>query len=348
MIHIKRKFNDHVKPLLKKEHAKFVLVGIILVLLRFLEPIIPPTEFTAIVQTSYYFLAGLGFALLLGYGGLASLGTGAFVGIGSFTLHYMYKFAGQPIMIGVIIAILISIIISIVFGFVSLRISGMYLAIVTMGLSQIIIEVIKNIKGYESGTTPGFLTGGIRRPLEIFGYVLREEDALFFAAIFIVIGMIIIYNLIHSATGRALLSIKNSETAAQTMGISLMKYRLTAFVISGVYGTLAGVLSMLFTRNASVNNIGLSFALNILAAVVIGGTKSIWGILLGTFVIFGLDLAVLQKLNLGLYSPVINGVLIILVMMFYPGGLIQIFADIKKLVKKLINKIGKRLYGDES
>ena len=147
--------------------------------------------------------------------------------------------------------------------------------------------------------------------------------------------MIAIYNLINSPTGRALLSIKNSETAAQTMGIKLLKYRLFSFVISGIYGTLAGVLSMLYLRNANVNTVGLTFALNILAAVIIGGTKSIWGIILGTFVIFGLDLAVFQRFNLGTYSIILNGVLIIVVVMFYPGGLIQLFGDIKKLFKKI-------------
>jgi branched-chain amino acid transport system permease protein len=103
----------------------------------------------------------------------------------------------------------------------------------------------------------------------------------------------------------------------------------------------------MFNRNAGVGQIGLSFALNILAAVVIGGTKSIWGILLGTFVIFGLDLAVFQRFQLGNYSIIINGVLIILVVMFYPGGLIQLFGDIKKGIKKLRLKVRERIYGTE-
>jgi len=166
-------------------------------------------------------------------------------------------------------------------------------------------------------------------------------------AVFVVIAMSIVHNLITSPTGRALLSIKNSETAAQTMGINLLKYRLLAFVISGVFGSLAGVLSMMYMRNASISQIGLTFALNILAAVIIGGTKSIWGILLGTFVIFGLDLAVFQRFQLGNLSVIINGVLIILVVMFYPGGLIQLFGDLKKSFKKLRTKVREKIYGTE-
>lgn len=340
-------FNEHVKPFLKKPHFGFIVVGIILVVIRSLVNVLPPDLYGAIVTTTYYYIAGLGFALLLGYGGLASLGTGAFVGIGAFGLHYIYRFMEMPLLITIIAVIAVSIVISIVFGFVSLRISGMYLAIVTMGLSQIVIEIIKNIPNYASGTTGGFLSGGPRRPLVFMGMELAADSAVIFMAVFAVLGMMVVYNMITSPTGRALLSIKNSETAAQTMGINLLKYRLLAFVISGVYGTLAGVLSIMFVRNASVSQIGLTFALNILAAVVIGGTKSIWGILLGTFVIFGLDLAVFQRFQLGNYSIIINGILIILVVMFYPGGLIQLFGDMKKYVKKLRLKIRERIYGTE-
>lgn len=344
---MKRIYTEKILPVLKKPQFSFVLAGIVLIIFGALSSVFPPNIHSAIVMTSYYSIAGLGFALLLGYGGLASLGTGAFVGIGSFGLHYIYRYVDQPLLIAIVGVVIVSILVSLLFGFVSLRISGMYLAIVTMGLSQIVVEIIKNIPQYNSGTSGGFLAGGNPKPLEIFGYRIVANDTIIFIAIFLVVGMIVIYNLMNSPTGRALLSIKNSETAAQTMGIKTIKYRLFSFVISGIYGTITGVLTMMFARNASVATVGLTFALNILAAVIIGGSKSIWGIILGVFVIFGLDLAVFSRLGLGTYSIVLNGVLIILVVMFYPGGLIQLFGDIKKGVKKLFKKVKVLRYGED-
>lgn len=344
---MRRIYREKIKPFIKNPKFAFLVLGFVLIILRFLSGVIPPDLFGAIVTTSYFYLAGLGFALLLGYGGLASLGTGAFVGIGAFTLHYLYRYMTLPLAVSILGAVLIAIAVSLLFGFVSLRIAGMYLAIVTMGLSQIVVEIIKNIPEYASGTSGGFLSGAIRRPLEFFGVQFEANSTLFFIAFFLVLGMSVVYNLINSPTGRALLSMKNSETAAQTMGISLIKYRLFAFTISGIFGTLAGILSLMFVRNADITSVGLTFALNILAAVVIGGTKSIWGILLGTFVIFGLNLAVLQPLNLGSYSIIINGFLIIIVVMFYPGGLIQLFGDLKKLFKRLRLIVKERVYGTE-
>lgn len=344
---MRRFYREKFKPFLKNPKFAFLVLGLILIILRFLSDVIPPDLFGAIVTTSYFYLAGLGFALLLGYGGLASLGTGAFVGIGAFTLHYLYRYMTLPLTVSILGAVLVAIAVSLLFGFVSLRIAGMYLAIVTMGLSQIVVEIIKNIPEYASGTTGGFLSGAVRRPLAILGIQFDSNSTLFFIAFFLVLGMSVVYNLINSPTGRALLSMKNSETAAQTMGISLIKYRLFAFTISGIFGTLAGILSLMFVRNSDITSVGLTFALNILAAVVIGGTKSIWGILLGTFVIFGLNLAILQPLNLGSYSIIINGLLIIVVVMFYPGGLIQLFGDIKKLFKKIGLIVKERVYGTE-
>ncbi len=344
---MRRIYREKLKPFFKNPKFAFVVVGILFVILRFLSGVFPPDLFGAIVTTSYYYLAGLGFALLLGYGGLASLGTGAFVGIGAFTLHYLYRYMETPLVLAIVGAVVLSIIVALIFGFVSLRIAGLYLAIVTMGLSQIVVEVIKNIGVYASGTTGGFLSGGPVRPLMFLGMKFNSDSTLFFIAFFLILGMSVVHNLINSPTGRALLSIKNSETAAQTMGINLIKYRLFAFVISGLYGTVAGILAMMYVRNASTQQIGLTFALNILAAVVIGGTKSIWGIFLGTFVIFGLNMAVLQPLNLGNYSVIINGLLIIIVVMFYPGGLIQLFGDLKKLFIKARLSIKEYVYGKD-
>lgn len=345
---MKRYYNKKILPIIKKPHFKFFLFGLLVAIIGLLRNVIPPDIYSALAQTSFYSLAGLGFALLLGYGGLASLGTGAFVGIGIFGLHYFYRFLSFPLLIVIVIVVIISIIVSILFGFVSLRISGMYLAIVTMALSQIVIEIIKNIPEYASGSTGGFLTGGPRRPLQIFGIAITDSNSLIISGIFIILGLVIVYNLMHSASGRALLAIKNSETAAQTMGISLMKYRLFAFVISGIFGTFAGVLSIFFSKGGNVNDIGLAFALNILAAVIIGGMRSVWGIILGTFVIFGLQLAVYQRYDfLGNYSILINGVLIIIVVMFYPNGLIQLFSDIKQLFKRMRQKVRIKKYGTE-
>jgi len=329
------------------QYLYFAVIAIVLVAIYFLNQtsLVNSKLFGSILNTAIYFISGLGFALLLGYGGLASLGTAGFIAIGAFGFHYFYKEANLPFLLVLLAVMGVAAIFGVAFGFVSLRISGMYLAIITMGLSQIITELIKNMPAYASTTSGGFGASGI----VLMGIKLKMNTAILFAAIFSFICMFIIHNLINSKTGRCMLSMKNSETAAQTMGINLLKYRLIAFVVASIFASLAGVTRMLFSRGAGTTEFGLAMALNILAAVVVGGMKSIWGILLGTFVVFGLDMAVFQNLTWlpNGTSMIINGILIIVVVMFYPGGLIQLFSDISKFIKFIIRKTKERKYGKD-
>jgi len=342
-----QKIYNKILTILKKPQIGFLAAGVVLLIVWWYGPALPKNIYETTIVTSFYAIAGIGFALLMGYAGLSSLGTGAFFGIGAFGFHYLYKYLNQSILVAVFVVIILSIIVSLIFGIISLRIAGMYLAIITMGLSRLIIEIVRTFKPYADGSTGGFLTGENKRELAFLGMKLQTDDTLIFIAIFLVIGMIIVYNLINSSTGRALLAIKNSKTAAQTMGIKVINYRLLAFVISGIYGTVAGVCSILYTRNGDVGNMDLTFALNILAAVIVGGSRSIWGILLGSFVIFGMNLSILPMLKLESFSIVLNGVLIILIMMFYPNGLINIFTDLKGKILKLRKKIKVARYGEE-
>jgi branched-chain amino acid transport system permease protein len=181
-----------------------------------------------------------------------------------------------------------------------------------------------------------------------------------------------------------MLAMKNSESAAQAMGVSVLKYRLLAFMIATVFALLGGILYMAYIKYTIPTTWSLAFSLNLLAAVIVGGSRSIWGIVLGSFMIFGLDLAVFQRIivtpdrnaaiaqfiarfpehqdalrtffiNLQQSLPVItyilNGLLIILVVMFYPGGLYQLILTIKnKLVaafKSLRRRWKVHRYGQE-
>lgn len=151
-----------------------------------------------------------------------------------------------------------------------------------------------------------------------------------------------------------MLAMKNSTSAAQAFGISLMKYRLLAFVYSTILAALAGLLYMLYIRTEQ-NSVGtlftLSTSLNILGAVIIGGTKSIWGTIGGTFIIFGIDKMFLQDIKFFNENPtlitIVCGLLVILVVMFFPGGLVQLVKGTIFKIKALFVKWRIRRYGIE-
>jgi branched-chain amino acid transport system permease protein len=282
--------------------------------------------------------------LLLGYAGLASLGTAGFVGVGTYLTGYLLKVAQLPYLLVLVICILVAIVLGVIVGFISLRIEGMYLAIITLGLSEILVELFKNLDTITNGVN-GLLLGVTP---SILGWALTRENTFYLICIFLVLLLIITWNIIKSPTGRAMLAMKNSESAAQAMGVNLLKYRLLAFVLATVFSMVGGFLYMTYYRFTIPSTWTLSFSLNILAAVVVGGGYSLWGILGGTFVIFGLNDILLQRIPFFIQNPgytmAFNGILMIVIVMFYPGGLTQLFRELSYRFKQWRLKKGRKLH----
>ncbi len=316
------------------------IAAILMVLIQILGTagLIRPSAVDIMANMWIYMIVGLGFTLLLGYAGLASLGTAGFIGVGSYVVAFGLGKLGIPLLLAFLMGIVIAIILGTIVGFISLRIEGMYLAIITLGLSEVLVEFFK----FANPITNGLLGFQIER-FTIFGVLFREHMVYYILVFFLVLTMIAVVNLVNSPTGRAMLSIKNSTSAAQAMGVSVLKYRLLTFVIATVLAVLGGMLYMSYSRSTIPNLWNLALSLNILAAIVIGGSKSIWGVGLGTFIIFGFDQLVLKSIpffqTYGNASYIINGALIILVVMFYPGGLIRLFKDLSLKIKVLYKKI---------
>ena len=335
------------EQIFRHPYLSFILLGVILILILLMQTngFLDIASFRAIGVTLTYFVAALGFTLLLGYSGLNSLGTAGFIGLGSYLAGLLIAKPGydnfgeliaygldiEPI-IGLMIGILVAIVIGGVVGFISLRIEGLYLAIVTLGLSEIFVEIFRNLGKFTGGVDGRIVNRGSYPSL--FGvFPVTREVAFIILAVVIVVAMIFVVNLIKSPTGRAMLALKNSSSAAQAMGVSMLKYRLTAFVLATVFAVVAGYMYMLFYQSSYADIWTLSLSLNILAAVVVGGAFNVWGVFAGTFLIFGFDLAFLQNIQFfqqnSNASIIFSGALIILVVMFYPGGISQMLVNIK-------------------
>jgi branched-chain amino acid transport system permease protein len=338
--------------LVKHPFFGFLAAGALLLMVNLLERngLVEVAVARAFGSTMIYFIISLGFSLLLGYTGLASLGTSAFIGIGAYTAAYFSATLELPLGLALITSLVIAVILGIIVGFISLRIEGMYLAIITLGLAEIINQVFLKA----DAITGGF--SGIGVPsIQFFTFTISHREFYYVIIFTMIVAMIITYNIINSPTGRAMLAIKNSTSAAQAMGISVLKYRLLAFVLSTIYATVGGFLYFGYWLFSEPNSWNLALSINILVIVVIGGSKSIWGVLLGAFVVYGLDYSVYKQIPFFQQYPaasyVFSGLLIILVVMFYPGGIIRLIGDLKKLFirsfESLKRKVSMAKYGEE-
>lgn len=323
-----------VSVLMAHPLSQIILFVIVLTVLQLLSMagLIPNSFVYALGNTMIYAIIAIGFCLLLGYSGLASLGTAGFIGLGAYVGFYVMQEFGLPYIVALLLTLVLSVVIGVVVGFISLRIEGIYLAILTLGLSEILRNLLMAIKAT------------IKLDLEnarLFGMQIGDRGAYFLILVVFAVLMWLTANLINSPTGRAMLAMKNSTSAAQAMGISLMKFRLLAFVIATVFAAIGGLLYMIFIRTmttATSTVLTLTTSLNILGAVIIGGSKSLWGTSFGVFIIYGVQSMFLSKIAFFQENPafitMVTGVLIVLVVMFFPGGFAQIAAQTKAKLAK--------------
>lgn len=334
-----------LQKLINHPFTGFILLGILLIALQIIaiatDGAWPKSSMlNGFATVMVYAIVGYGFTFLLGYAGLASLGTAGLVGLGAYMTSYALRnMPGVPYLVVILVTLLVSLALGAIVGFISLRIEGIFLAIVTLGLSEIFYQLFQNWLDFTNGPN-----GASISKFPIFQTLLgmsRQDSqrAFYILLVLITVGlMMLTYNLGKSATGRAMLAMKNSSSAAQAMGISLLKYRLLAFLLSTVYAGLGGILFMSYLRYSAPQNYTIMFSLNILAAVLIGGSRNLIGTFFGSFIVFGITPIFLQDIAFFRENPwVINvtiGLIILLIIMFYPGGISQLIASIKASFKK--------------
>ncbi len=320
---MKERLNQHI--------YRYIIFGVFLCLIPTLQQVGILESATVIVigTVMFYSIVAIGLNVLLGYSGLISLGTAGFMGLGSYLAAYMTSDLGMPFIVSVLVSVSIPLAIGLVIGLISLRIEGYYLAIATLGVSEILKQVFVEME---------FLTGGFSGKNaaypKLFVFKLDRQWTFIFIAVILVIILIVTENFIKSRTGRAMLTMRGSESAAKAMGINILRYKLTAFAVATLYASLAGVLYVHFIRFSYPSGWNLTLSLQILAVIVIGGMRTISGPILGSFVVFGVPELILKRLpiigNIDGLAFIFTGVLIIGVILFYPNGLIHIGTDIKR------------------
>ena len=318
-----------------KTYSKYIIVGLIFIMAPLLQQIglFSSSSIIVLGTVMFYAIVGIGLNVLLGYSGLISLGTAGFMGLGAYISAYLTQDLGFPFLLSLVISIGIPLLIGLVIGLISLRIEGYYLAIATLGVAEIFRQVFVELDFF----TGGFSGKNAGYPDMIF-FNLDKNWTYILIAVCMVLLLILTHNIVYSRSGRALLTMRGSEAAAQAMGVNLLKYRLMAFGIATLYAALGGVLYVHFIRFAYPSGWNVNLSLQILAVVVIGGMRTIIGPVIGSFIVFGVPELILKQLpiigNIDGLAYVFTGVLIIVVILFYPNGLIYIGHDIKKLFKK--------------
>lgn len=294
-------------------------LGLAAVLLLLIVPIfLSEYSLHLAIMVAVFAILTLSLNLISGYGGSISLGHAGFFLIGSYTSALLSVYQGWPFWLSMPMAILLTAASGLLLGFPALRWSGHFLAVITIAFGA--IAQLLSINWV-------FLTNGIDgvapipRPTVPGIDLTSNLNYLYFSLIALAFVVYFMTRLVDSGFGRALKAIKNDEIAATCMGIDVARTKIAAFVISAALAGFAGALYAHYIRFLNPDSFSLDVSIRIFVMMIIGGAGSIPGSILGSLIVYVLP-EILRPLQD--YYYLIWGVIIIVVMLFLPGGLISL------------------------
>ena len=266
----------------------------------------------------------LGLNLLTGYNGQISLGHGAFMGMGAYTVAIMVRDQGMSYPIAMILAFVICFVVGGLLGIPALRLPGTSLALITVALALAFPQILKKYSSVTNGVT-GITTPPDRqfRAPEWTDLTNDQFRYLVFAIVAILMFWLA-WNIVRGRWGLAMQSVRDNPVSAASMGVHLPRTKVVTFAISAGYAGVGGAVLVMATGFVGPDNFGVNVSIQILTGVVIGGLGTIAGAVIGAiFVTFMPNWA--QDIPGDVPPGVVYGVVIILVMILAPGGVMGIF-----------------------
>jgi branched-chain amino acid transport system permease protein len=273
-----------------------------------------------------YAVAALAQNLLSGYANVPALGNVVFFAVSSYTCGSLIVIEHTPSALAIAAGVLAAAVVGLVVGLPALRISGMHLAIVSVASVFVAQELMT---GWTSGHDQ--IAAGV--PAAQPAWLLQERPLYLVSILVAAAAFLIIWNLLHARSGRALLAISVSPSAAIACGIPVTLYRLAAFVLSGLLTGVAGIVYLYYSQHVTPAFFSLDLSLALLTMIVVGGSRSLLGSLLGAGIV-GLLPQVLKilpsdvhGLSLSNSEPAIWAIMLLVTLWLFPEGLANALPD---------------------
>lgn len=263
---------------------------------------------------------GLGLNLLLGYTGLLSFGQSTFFGSAGYVSGYLLKYYGINVFLALAIGVLVGAVSAALVGYLCVQRSGLYFIMLTFALNQMFYFI-----AYQWTTVTGGEDGmpGIGRPA-VLGVDVRQPLAYYvFVAVLFLLSLWVMKRIVESPLGKILQATRENEVRARSVGYDVPRLKLLAFVIGGAFSGLAGVLYAMLFGIVPLEAIGFVFSGNVVFATLIGGSGSLYGPVIGSFVFIWLSESVSV---VWARWPLLLGVAFVIVVVFFRGGCVEAWA----------------------
>lgn len=277
-------------------------------------------------------IAVMGLNIVVGYGGQLSLGHGAIYAIGAYSSAIFMESFGLNWLVAVLLSGFVCFVFGLFFGWPALRLKGHHLALATFALALAMPQILKNeLISDWTGGVQGVLVFGPTAP-DWFG--LGQAAFLYFVVlVFFISAMIMLDGLFKSRMGRAIVAVKENNIAAASMGVNVTQVKLISFAISCMLTGLAGALYTLITEFVSPDSFGIMLSIFLLVAVVVGGSGTLLGPVIGAmFIQFVPNIA--EKMSNSATSAIF-ALLLLTVVFFLPRGIMG-------LVQMVSGRLGRK------
>ena len=299
-----------------------VMIGIAIALV--IAPFVAYPVF--VMKVLCFALFALAFNLLLGYGGLLSFGHAAYFGMASYVCAYAAKHWGFNPEFAILAGTGVAAILGLVFGSLAIRRQGIYFAMITLALAQMVF--------FFSLQTPRFTGGedGIQAVPrgKLFGMINLADDRTLYWVVALIFmgGLLAFYRIIHSPFGQVCKAIRDNEPRAISLGYRANQYKLAVFVLSAMLAGLAGSTKAIVFQLASLTDVHWSMSGEVVLMTLVGGLGTIFGPIVGALVIVSLQNFLA---TLGAWVTVIQGVIFVLCVLLFREGILGVIA---KWIKK--------------
>lgn len=281
--------------------------------------------FDVLINVAIFGIAAYGLNIMLGYAGLLPLAHAGFLGIGAYSVGLLTLKAGLSFWLAWPLAVIICAVLGLLLGLVAFRTRGDAFAIFTLGVGVIITQVINKWDAVTGGNDG---LNGIQPPAGFLGLDFGRAPNFYYLALFaLVLTIVVVARVRSSLFGRSLIAIQGGEDLARTVGIDVYSHKLRAMMLSTAIAGFAGGLYAAYVGFLGSAITGPATTFTILLYLLVGGVGTLAGPLLGTL----LMLVLTQSLQgLQEYKYIVFGPLLVLLIMFMPGGLASLWARVRR------------------
>jgi branched-chain amino acid transport system permease protein len=281
-------------------------------------------------------IAALGFNLLLGYTGLLSFGHSAYFGVGAYAVAFMVKYLHvQSMELFILGTIAASVVVTAVFGWVCVRYTRIFFSILTLALSQVLWSLAFKFYWVTGGTdglrvpTPALLGAAVTSTGHKIGF-LAHAYYYYVVALFLICALVM-WLIVNSPFGKALQAVRDNETRAEFIGIRIRRYRLVAFLVSGVFTGIAGALWVPLNELTTPDVLYWPFSGEIVFMSVLGGFRAFAGPIVGAVAFNYLKT---YAVGFTVYWQLLLGIVLVVLVLALPTGIVgtasQLFAWARK------------------